>query len=76
MPEPRSRSPAQIEASRRNGARSRGSTTPEGNTRASCNALRHGATATHSLVLEDEVPDDLDDLIEKITEKTGAASEI
>ena len=39
MPEPRPRSPAQIEASRRNGARSKGPVTAEGKARASRNAL-------------------------------------
>jgi hypothetical protein len=50
MPEPRPRTPAQIEASRRNGARSKGPVTAEGKARASRNALKHGLTATHHLV--------------------------
>ena len=40
MPEPRPRTPAQVEASRRNGARSRGPVTPEGKERACRNALK------------------------------------
>ena len=73
---PRPRTPAQIEASRRNGARSRGPVTEEGRASASRNALKHGLTALHHLVLEDEVPDALEALIATVAEETGAASEI
>src|SRR4051812_27938162 len=76
MPAPRLRSPAQIEASRRNGARSKGPVTPDGKARASRNALKHGLTALHHLVLEDEVPDALEALIATVAEETGAATEI
>src|SRR3954465_11802871 len=74
MPKPRP--PAQLEASRRNGARSKGPVSPEGKQRTSRNALKHGLTALHYLVLEDGVPDALDALIATIAEETGAASEI
>ena len=48
----------------------------EGKERASRNALKHGLTALHHLVLEDEVPDALDALIATVAEETGATSEI
>ena len=73
---PATRSPAQIEASRRNGARSKGPVTPEGKAKASRNALKHGLTAMEHLVLEDEVPDALEALIDTVAEETGATSEI
>ena len=45
---------ARAEASRRNGARSRGPTTPEGKARAAQNALKHGMRALQYVVLPDE----------------------
>src|SRR5262245_38427208 len=45
---------ARAEASRQNGARSRGPRTPEGKARAAQNALKHGMRAEKHLVLPDE----------------------
>jgi hypothetical protein len=72
----RPRSPAQIEASRRNGARSRGPVTPEGKARASRNALKHGLAAIHHLVLEDETPSELEELTARLLAEVGPESEI
>jgi hypothetical protein len=47
-------SPARAEASRKNGAKSRGPTTPEGKARSSQNALKHGFRAQKYVVLPDE----------------------
>ena len=50
-------SPARAEASRKNGAKSKGPKTPEGKARASRNALTHGLCAGHHVVVEGESPE-------------------
>jgi hypothetical protein len=73
---PAARSPAQIEASRRNGARSRGPVTEEGKVRASRNALKHGLAAMHHLVLEDEAPSELEEMTARLMAEVAPMSEI
>jgi len=50
-------SPARVEASRRNGAKSKGPKTPEGKERASRNALKHGLRAEKLMVVKGESPE-------------------
>lgn len=57
---PATRSPAQVEAARRNGARSRGPATPEGKARSSRNALRHGMRCERFLVISGETTEACD----------------
>lgn len=57
------RTAAQIEASRRNGARSRGPKTPEGRSRSSQNARTHGLSAQARFVLSQEDQDSFDQLL-------------
>ncbi len=73
---PRPRSPAQIEAARRNGARSRGPVTPEGKARSSRNALKHGLAALQHFVLEDEAPSELEELTTRLMAEVEPESEI
>ena len=73
---PRPRTPAQIEAARRNGARSRGPVTAEGKARASRNALKHGLAALHHFVLEDEAPSELEELTARLMAECAPESEI
>src|SRR5687768_2831256 len=51
---PKKRTPAQIEASRLNGAKSKGPTTKEGRDRASLNAMKHGMCTSRHVVLPTE----------------------
>ncbi|MFZ1428588.1 MAG: hypothetical protein WAS21_17675, partial [Geminicoccaceae bacterium] len=74
--DPLPRSPAQIEAARRNGARSRGPITPEGKARASRNALKHGLAALEHLVLDGEDAAELAALTARLMAEVGPESEI
>jgi hypothetical protein len=76
IPSPRPRTPAQIEAARRNGARSRGPVTAEGKARASRNALKHGLSALHHLVLDEEDPQELEGLTGRLLIEIGPESEL
>ena len=73
---PRPRSPAQIEAARRNGACSRGPVTPEGKARSSRNALKHGLAALQHFVLEDEAPSELEELTARLLAEIEPECEI
>ena len=72
----RPRSPAQIEAARRNGARSRGPITPGGKARSSRNALKHGLAALQHFVLEDEAPSELEELTTRLMTECAPETEI
>ena len=62
----------QINASRANGARSRGPITPEGKERSSINALRHGLLA-ECLILRNESRECFDDLVTQHTRRFAPA---
>ena len=66
---PRERTPAQIEASRNNGARGRGPATPEGKAASAQNALRHGLRAQGFALLPDEDADAFADLRARLVEE-------
>jgi hypothetical protein len=60
------RTEKQIEASRRNGARSKGPTSVEGKARSSQNALKHGACASKWIVALNEDPSTYDGLLDRL----------
>src|SRR6202142_82477 len=62
MRRPKPPSPAQLAASRANGARSHGPITPEGKARSSQNSLKHGFAASAFAVVRLEGPEELDHL--------------
>ena len=57
------RTPAQIEASRNNGAKSKGPTSAAGKARSSQNAIDHGLAATKYIVLSNENPRCFDEFL-------------
>src|SRR5689334_5276875 len=62
----------QIEASRANGARSKGPVTPEGKKRSSANAIRHGLLA-NVVVLRGEAEDNFQELLTQHVERLQPA---
>jgi hypothetical protein len=64
-------SSARSEASRRNGAKSRGPKTPEGAARSSLNALKHGLRAQRCVVLPGERASAFDALKAALLEELG-----
>src|SRR6266446_7071056 len=55
----------QSESARINGAKSHGPISAEGKEKSSRNSLRHGCTASHTIILACEDPKDLERMVEK-----------
>ena len=55
----------QSESARTNGAKSHGPTSVEGKKKSSRNSLRHGCTASHTIILSCEDPKDFERMVEK-----------
>jgi hypothetical protein len=68
---PADRTPAQIEASRRNGARSRGPDTDAGKARSARNGTRHGLRGGPFALLPSEDPDEFAELHAAVTSDWG-----
>jgi hypothetical protein len=73
---PAARTPAQVEAARRNGASSRGPATPEGKARSSMNALKHGLAAADHLLLEGEDRTAYEELVANLIDEIEPDSEL
>jgi hypothetical protein len=69
------RTPAQLEASRRNGAQSRGPVTPAGKAASAQNAVTHGLYATNT-VLASENQADFDDLRDSFLDRFCPADDV
>jgi hypothetical protein len=70
------RTPAQLEAARRNGAKSRGPATPEGKARSSRNALKHGLAAADHLLLAGEDRAAYDELLANLVDEIEPGTEL
>jgi hypothetical protein len=70
------RTSAQIEAARRNGARSRGPTTAEGKARSSANALKHGLAAANHALLEGEDRAAYEELLTGLVDELAPGTEL
>ncbi len=70
------RTPAQAEAARRNGALSRGPATPEGKARSSMNALKHGLATADHLLLEGEDRAAYEELLANLLEENEPGTEL
>jgi hypothetical protein len=74
--QPTPRSPAQIEASRRNGARSRGPVTPEGRRRSAMNAMKHGLTADSFTLAPEEDEEGYEELVARLEARFAPVDEV